>query len=540
MSTPPSSTTVPPPVVAPRVARSAGLIGGLTVLSRIAGFGRTAVLGWLVGSTLLGSAYVTANYVPNIIFEIVAGGALAALVVPLLAGAVAGGDRRAEAGTVAALLTWTLSALVPLAVVVALLAGPIIDGLAGDLPASARDAGVLMLRIFAPQLPLYGVGIVLTGVLQARHRFAWPVLAPLLSSVVVAATYGLFAAVEGVRADVPGVGAGGQLILAVGTTLGVVVLSLCLVIPVRGLGLRLRPTWRFPDGAGRHALRLAGAGVVTVGLQQVAVVVTLRLANEVPDGTAVVFTVAQAVYLLPWAILAVPVATAVYPALATAHSTGDHAGYQARLAPATRGVLLLSCLGAAALFAVAEPVAGFFALAGLGGAVAGFAPGLIGYGLFAILTRALYARGLPRPAAVATAIGWATVAVAAVVLAGGLATDRRLLALTLANSVGMLVLGALLVLAVHRRAGGAALAGFGRALLVGLTAGAAAAFAGWAVADALSGGTTAGKPAALWHGVVAGIVVVLVFAAVAYPLDRHDVRPAAAAIRRRLGRRAAG
>ncbi|HEV7706953.1 MAG TPA: lipid II flippase MurJ, partial [Asanoa sp.] len=455
MTTPPSTATPdgPPPAAGgSRVARSAGLIGGLTVLSRVAGFGRTAVLGWFVGPTLLGTAYVTANTVPNIIFEIVAGGALAALVVPLLAGAVSLGDRRTETTTVSALLTWTLAALVPLAAVVALLAGPIIDGLADHPPAAARDAGVLMLRVFAPQLPLYGVGIVLTGVLQAHRRFAWPVLAPLMSSVVVAATYGVFAAVEGARADVPGVGVGGQLILAVGTTLGVVVLSLCLVIPVRRLGVRLRPTFRFPAGSGRSALRLAGAGVVTVGLQQVAVVVTLRLANQGPEGTVVVFTVAQAVYLLPWAILAVPVATAAYPALATAHSTGDHLGYRSRLAPAARGVLLLSCLGAAALFAVAEPVAGFFALAGLGGAVAGFAPGLIGYGLFAMLTRALYARGLPRPAATATAIGWATVSVAAVVLAAGLATDRRLLALTLANSIGMLVLGALLVLAVHRRA----------------------------------------------------------------------------------------
>jgi len=141
VSTPPS--TAVPPVPGPRVARAAGLIGGLTVLSRIVGFGRTAVLGWFVGSTVLGTAYVTANTVPNIIFEIVAGGALAALVVPLLAGAVSAGDRRTEAGTVAALLTWTLTALVPLAVAVALLAGPIIDGLTSDISAPARDAGVL-------------------------------------------------------------------------------------------------------------------------------------------------------------------------------------------------------------------------------------------------------------------------------------------------------------------------------------------------------------------------------------------------------------
>ncbi len=111
-----------------------------------------------------------------------------------------------------------------------------------------------------------------------------------------------------------------------------------------------------------------------------------------------------------------------------------------------------------------------------------------------MLSRALYARGLPRPAAVATAIGWVTVSVAASRWPPGCRHGRRLLALALANSIGMLVLGALLVLAVHRRAGAAALAGFTRALLVGLTAGAAAAAAGWAVADALSGGSAAGKP----------------------------------------------
>ncbi|HTF10812.1 MAG TPA: hypothetical protein VK659_21825, partial [Asanoa sp.] len=112
MTTPPSTATPdgPPPAAGgSRVARSAGLIGGLTVLSRVAGFGRTAVLGWFVGPTLLGTAYVTANTVPNIIFEIVAGGALAALVVPLLAGTVSLGDRRTETATVSALLTWTLS-----------------------------------------------------------------------------------------------------------------------------------------------------------------------------------------------------------------------------------------------------------------------------------------------------------------------------------------------------------------------------------------------------------------------------------------------
>ena len=54
-----------------------------------------------------------------------------------------------------------------------------------------------MLRVFAMQLPLYGVGVVLTGVLHAHRRFTWPVLAPLLSSLTVIGAYAAFAAVEG-------------------------------------------------------------------------------------------------------------------------------------------------------------------------------------------------------------------------------------------------------------------------------------------------------------------------------------------------------
>lgn len=514
----------------PKVARAAGLISGLTVLSRLAGFGRTAVLAWAVGSTALGSMYVTANTVPNVVFEIVAGGALAALAVPLLARPLAHSDRAGVSAAASAMLTWTLTLLVPLAVVVALAAGPIIDALAGDAPAAAREAGALMLRVFAPQLPLYGIAVVLTGVLQAHRRFAWPVLAPLLSSVVVAATYGLFALTQGTRADLPAVGVGGQLILAVGTTLGVLVLALCLLIPLRPLRLRLRPTWRFAPGTDGAAKALALAGALTVGAQQVAVLVALVLANDGPEGTLVVFTVAQAVYLLPWAVLAVPPATAVYPALAHAHAIGDTDDYRRRLAPAVRAVVLLSFLGAAALVGVAVPAEGFFALTGLAAAITALAPGLVGYGLFAVLSRALYAAGRPRPAAAGTVAGWLAVAGAAAVLSAALPDDRRLTALGLATSVGMLLMGGILVAAVPR----GALGGLARAAGVGLAAAVVAAAAGRGVVLLLPDTPT--KIGALGQGMLAGAVVAAVFLAVAYPLDRHDVRPAIAAVGRRLRR----
>jgi putative peptidoglycan lipid II flippase len=505
----------------------------LTVASRLAGFARTGVFTWVVGETDVGGIYVVANTVPNIIFEIVAGGALASLVVPLLAGSVAAGDRAAVAATTSALLTWTLTLLLPLAAVVAVAAGPIVTALGvTDVDAAAR-----MLRVFAPQLPLYGIGIVLTGVLQAHRRFAWPVLAPLLSSVTVIGAYLLYGAVEGRRADLDEVGRTGEQILSVGTTLGVVVLSLCLVIPVRRLGLKVRAGYRFGAEVRRAVGGLALAGAVTVGAQQVALVVTLRLMADGPVGTPVVYNLAQTVYLLPWAVLAVPLATAAYPALVAAHAEGAQDRYRDTLAPTVRGVVLLSCAGAAALVAVAGPVARFFDVPAAADGIAGFAPGLVGYGLFAVLTRALYARGEPRAAALATVAGWATAALSAVALAAGLADDQRVLALTLGNSIGMAVLGVLLVAAVLRGAGRPALAGLDRAAAAGLVAGGAAALAGWLVTGATG---TPGDGGAVLQGMLSGAVVGVVFLGVAYPLDRRDMRPLILAITRRLGRTSRG
>jgi len=544
----PDVTAAPAPGRVPAPARLAGaaaLIAMLTVASRVVGFGRTVVFGWTVQDSRLAEIYQAVNQIPNVIFEIVAGGALASLVVPLLAAAAARGDRAAVSATASALLTWTLTLLVPLAALVAIFARPIVGLLLADATPVELDTGVRMLWVFAPQLPLYGVGVVLAGVLQAHHRFAWPVLAPLLSSLTVIGAYLVFAAVEGPGADLPEVGRAGELILSVGTTLGVVVLTLCLVIPVRSLALRWRAGYGFEGDARRQVRGLAAAGAATVAGQQIAVLVALNRAWGGPDGTVVHFTTAQTVYLLPWAVLAVPVATAAYPTLAAAWAEHDRTRYADTLARTARAVTLLSCLGAAALIAVAAPAARFVldppGSRPLAAAIAGFAPGLLGYGLFALLSRALYARGATRPAAVATFAGWTVATLAMLALAAGMADADRALALALGNSVGMLVLGALLVGIVLRQAGRAALTGLGRAGAVGALAGSLGGLAGlaggWLVATGLGWAAldqAPGRLAAALQGILAGGAAVAVFLGVAYLLDRHDVRPMVAAGWRRL------
>ena len=522
-----------------QIAGAAALIAVLTVASRLAGFARIVVFSWAVGQTDLGDAYQAANTIPNIIFEIVAGGALAALVVPLIAGPLARGDRAAVGATSSALLTWVLALLIPLAGLVALAAHPIMWLLLGRSSPQVLDSGTRMLRVFAPQIPLYGIGIVLTGVLQAHRRFAWPVLAPLLSSLVVVGTYLTFAAVQPRGVDLPFVGRGAELILAVGTTLGVVVLSLCLLPPVRRLRLPWRPTLHFAPDAARAVRGLAGVGAVTVGAQQLSLALTIALVGwGTAAGSLVLFTQAQTLYLLPWAVLAVPVATSVYPVLSTSHAIGDQDRYRRTLALATRSVLLLSGLGAAGLAALAWPAAWLLShvtsghpdVPRLAAAIIGFAPGLLGYGLFALHSRALYARGENRRAAWAALLGWGAVALASVALALALPAGARVPAVTSANSVGMLVLGAVLVAMVRRRAGAGALAGVGRAALAAVLAGSAGAIAGVLVRLPLG---TPDWPRVALAGILSGSVAAVAFVGVVLLVDRRDAGSMLARLRGR-------
>ncbi|MFI5955895.1 murein biosynthesis integral membrane protein MurJ [Cryptosporangium sp. NPDC051539] len=521
----PDSTGTPPTSAAARATRTlfgaAGLIAGLTVLARLIGFGRIVVFTGAVGYHGVGDIYQVVNTIPNIVFEIVAGGALAAVVVPLLAGAADRNDRQTVDQVTSALLTWALLLLVPLSIVITVAAGPIVAGLLGPDAAAADGAfGRLLLRVFAPQLVLYGVGVVLTGVLQAHRRFAGPALAPLLSSVTVIASYVVYGRLEPGADTAAEVGLTSQLVLAVGTTLGVVVLSLSLLVPLRGTGVRIRPTLRFPAGAVERVRSLVGSGVAVVAGQQLATLVALLLANRwsAPDGSVVVYTMAQTVYLLPWAVLAVPLATSAYPRLAAAWDRGDRSAYRATLRTTTTGVLVLCALAVAAMIAGAEPVAVLVTTAGDGDAsrpavaagIAFFAPGLIGFGLFAVLSRALYAAGKAGTAAFAVLGGWAVAAVADVVLVALLPAHDRVAALAAGNTIGMSALGVALLVLVAREAGLGALSGLGR-LAVALVPATVLAAAGGAVAHALLPGD--GLPMVVGSGVVTAAVVLVLFAA---------------------------
>ncbi|MEU7837101.1 lipid II flippase MurJ [Nonomuraea sp. NPDC049129] len=534
------------------VAGGALLIGAITVLARVAGFAKQYAFAQTVGTNCLATAYATANGIPNIVFEVVVGGALAGMVVPVLAGAgpghdSSGGPDRERIGRISsALLSWVLVVLVPLGVLTAVLAGPILGLFFGNaVPgcdlSEVTAVATRMLVVFAPQIPLYGVAVVLYGVLQSHHRFAGPAVAPLVSSLVVIVAYLLFVPLSGGVTDPGRVPVPAELALSVGTSLGVLALVLTVIGPVAGLGLRWRPTLRFPDGVAVQVRRLALAGVAALIAQQAAMAMVVVLSNrEVGNGAIVVYNYAWAIYLVPYAVLAVPIATSAFPRLSAQAGSGDTAGFAALAARTTRAVVLVSGLAAGVLAAVAEPGAVVFLgfksdvpAPDFARAIALFAPGLVGYGLIAQLSRVLYAAGRGRAVATGTVLGWGVVMVAQTVFALTFPGDWKLGGLALGMTTGVTVGGALLLASVVRARGRVAVAELGRAALASVAGGGAGYLAGAAVVGVLGArgiwpNVGATVLAALAAAVAGGVVVALV--------DRPTARAVAGSFRRGSGK----
>jgi putative peptidoglycan lipid II flippase len=527
--------------VATGIAGGAALVAGVTVIARVVGFVRQLVFQATVGQTPLGEVYTTANYVPNILFEVVAGGALAGVVVPLLARAAVQGDDQRVRRTSGALVGWSLVVLVPVALVGAVLARPVMTWLLGTTAGpEAVELGTRMLLVFLPQVPAYGLAVVSAGVLQAHRRFLAAAAAPVVSSLVVATAYLAYGVVASTpRDDVGALPRREELLLSVGTTLGVFALAATTLVPAVVRGWVGRPRLRFPGGVARRARGLAASGLAVLLAQQLTMVVVLRLSNDRGEtGAIVTFQNSWMVYLLPYAVLAVPIATSAFPRLSDRAEAGAEADYARVASATTRAVVLVSAVGAAVLAASSWPVARFFALIGQGEvpaaemarALLAFAPGLVGYGLVAHLGRALYARGAGRQAAVATVAGWAVVVLTDLVLTGLVPADWTVAALGLGNTVGMTVAGILLVWALRRSAGGAALGGLARTT----AAAAGAAVVGGALGLGLARWVpSTGAVGTLVTGLLVATCSAAVAVAVAAVADRRTLRAVLDARRRR-------
>ena len=516
------------------LAGAAAMIALVNIASRVVGFLRWGVMLSEVGADAVGNAYTSANALPNVLFEVVAGGALAGAVVPLIAAPLARSMRRDVDRTASALVGWALAVLVPLALVVALLARPLVGLFMQGKTEVEIELAATFLTAFAVQIPLYGIGVVLTGVLQAQRRFLAAAMAPLLNSLVVIAAFFAFGRmVPGAKDDPAAVADAAVALLGWGTTAGVAVMTLSLLWPAHRTGVRLRPTLAFPEGVAVRARALAVAGLGAVIAQQVSVLAAMTMSNAHGGaGTFPVFLSTQAVYLLPYAVLAFPLATATLPRLAERATRGDRPGFALLTASTTRAVLLVSGIGAAALVAVAPAVEQVFVpiakgdVTGMAEGLTWMAPGLLGFGLILHLSRALYALHRGRVAVTATASGWFVMAVAAVVLVpllvgGGADQVATLQGLGVANSIGMTVAGVGLVVGIVRSAGRAAVDGLARTGAALVVASVAGAWLGRWCVNALDASDLAG---AVLSGVLGAAVCGVVVGGLMWLFDRSVVR----------------
>ena len=326
------------------ILRVAGAMAVATLVSRITGLLRTMVLTAAIGTGLVGDAYNVANTLPNIVYELLLGGVLTSVVVPLL---VRAQDRDRDGGIAYAQRLATLAiAGLTVATVVAVLAAPLLTslyGISGD-PAQVRLANWLA-RLLLIEIVFYGVGALAQAILNSRDVFGPPAWAPVLNNVVVIATGALFLAASGPGDLTPvSITANEVWLLGIGTTLGIAVQALVLVPSLRKAGVPLRPRWQFKNTGLGEAGSLGLWVIAYVAISQVGVTVATRVGNEAARRHGLgsfAFANTSLLFQMPYGIIGVALLTALLPRMSRAASRHDVAGVAQDLSLGTR----LSALG---------------------------------------------------------------------------------------------------------------------------------------------------------------------------------------------------
>jgi putative peptidoglycan lipid II flippase len=517
------------------IAQGAALIAGLTMVSRILGLVRTLVFSQTVGSDCLGTVYVAAYQVPSLLSELVLAGALTNAMVPVLArsaerASIDAAARARVSATSSAMLTWTILILVPITAGVIVAAGHIAillnpsNSNSHCVRSEMVSATGGMLVVFAPQVVLYGLSVVIFGMLQAYRRFAGPALAPIVASLVLITAYLLFVPLDRGLAlgRAPSVAI---LVLSIGTTVSVAALVVVGLVPVRRLGLRLRPTLKFPSGLAGRVGGLALVGVLEFIANDIAAFVVIRLANgHGTTGALVVFNYAALVFNAVTAVLTLSITTSAFPAM----SARDGDDFDRTSAGSTRAVLLMSWLGTAVMCAIAVPAARVLVHPGqqaeLIEGFAAFAPGIAGTAVITNLSRVMFALGKLRVAGAVLTGNWLLVIAFDAVLTQFAPPRLEVPALTLGYTLGQTVVAIPLVVVTRRIRGRAAIDGVWHAALAGFVACVAAAAVGVVVTNELVPSAASGKMLDAAAAVVAAASAVLAFGIVAFLLDRGDLR----------------
>ena len=314
----------------PSTGRATAILAFGTFASRLTGFLRVLAIGYVLGVGVLSDAFNYANGAPNIVYDLLLGGILSATLVPVFVEQLSGDDPADASRSISAVFTAIAAALVVMSGLLYLAAPAVIHFYLLLSPhstgAAERGLATRLLRDFSPQVFFLGTTVASTALLNARRRFTAAAVSPVVNNVVaIAALLVTKSAADQVlgRKGLSGAATLQQfsrdgravLILGLGTTLGYAVQLLIQLPAMHQLGLRLRPVW-----APRHPAvrRVAGLSTWLVGVvltNQASLALVMILAGRTAGGVTA-YQFSYQFFQLPYALIAVSVASAIMPDLA--------------------------------------------------------------------------------------------------------------------------------------------------------------------------------------------------------------------------------
>ncbi|MFG2001493.1 murein biosynthesis integral membrane protein MurJ [Spirillospora sp. NPDC048911] len=433
------------------LARAGRAMAAATIASRVTGFLRVLAMGAALGvGTALMSGYTVANTVPNALFDLLLGGALGSVLVPLLVRAAHDDPRAGDlyARRLLALVVYLLGAAT---VVTVVLAPQIVSLYAPHFHGAQREATVGFARLLLPQILFYGTSAALAAVLNVRGRMATPMRAPIVNNLVVIATAGIYLLIGGTH-DAGALTRTQALVLSLGTTAGVAAQLLVLAWASRRAGFTPRPA-ADPRGIGiRRVLRLAGWTLASVLATQTVFLVVTRLLSGAGEGAIGVYANAYTLFQLPYAVIAVTVMTGMLPRMSRSAAASDLAGITADLSRGLRVTAVVLLPAAAALMLLGQQIATVLFGDGrqAGPVVAAFGLALMPFAAYQIMMRAFAALQDTRTQALIGGVVAAST-IGTVLTLAHLLPASRLAAGTAAASAAGHTIGALVAAAVLRR-----------------------------------------------------------------------------------------
>ena len=321
-------------VTQPNLARSSQVMALGTLASRVTGFLRTFVLVAALGSTTLAEAYNNSNSLPNTVYYLMLGGIFTSVVVPML---VRAAKEDPDRGVAYAERIFTLGVvcLLVVTVVATLLSGPLVDLYAGNIrDPRQHTVMVIFAYYFIPQIFFYGMDSLLGAILNTRGRFGANMWTPVINNIVVILVGLLYIATVGLHKTADDISEYGIHLLAIGTTLGIVIQSITLFPVLRRAGFSMRLRWDLRRREIAEIGLMAGWMFGYVASQWLGNLVAQRVANAAansaahpPPGHVPVFGVGYSAYSyawqlfqLPYAIVGISVISALLPRM-SGHAT---------------------------------------------------------------------------------------------------------------------------------------------------------------------------------------------------------------------------